>query len=397
MTEFKKIIDKELESMTFNELRNRRSIKMKKNFRIKKVTAVCAAAIAAVVVVGGTVYAVSGRFDEFFSALSRSEISDSTAESGLPSVGGNTADMAEYYDFPEAHFETDGNVSAELLGVYGDSSTLMLSMVITPENGVDISNMSMPFYFTLKNLDGSEKMLGQSGMSGIEKFIPADTDGSYFLTFYLTDPNMAGGRLLIETDGIYTESQIHAAFERIVEYQHQERAQFDSDEEWRSHKKTDWTDTYRIERNFLKDVAPEATGAVSAEIEIPLSTTEPLELNAYGISARLDSLSLYVSDVPDEYKSDRWAGTAHTIYLKDGSIISNESPNYSFPNTEIDLSKFSEYPYVRGTNVNDVNDGIICCFNRPISIDEIEKISVGVINYDADNNIQTTEYVIYGE
>ena len=158
--------------------------------------------------------------------------------------------------------------------------------------------------------------------------------------------------------------------------------------------KTDWTDTYRIERNFLKDVAPEATGAVSAEIEIPLSTTEPLELNAYGISARLDSLSLYVSDVPDEYKSDRWAGTAHTIYLKDGSIISNQSPNYSFPNTEIDLSKFSEYPYVRGTNVN---DGIICCFNRPISIDEIEKISVGVINYDADNNIQTTEYVIYGE
>ena len=47
MTDLKKIIDKELESMTFNELRNRRSIKMKKNFRIKKVTAVCAAAIAA--------------------------------------------------------------------------------------------------------------------------------------------------------------------------------------------------------------------------------------------------------------------------------------------------------------------------------------------------------------
>lgn len=47
MTELKEIIDKELESMTFNELRNRRSIKMKKNFRIKKVTAVCAAVIAA--------------------------------------------------------------------------------------------------------------------------------------------------------------------------------------------------------------------------------------------------------------------------------------------------------------------------------------------------------------
>lgn len=47
MTDLKKVIDKELESMTFNELRNRRSIKMKKNFKFKKAAAVCAAAIAA--------------------------------------------------------------------------------------------------------------------------------------------------------------------------------------------------------------------------------------------------------------------------------------------------------------------------------------------------------------
>lgn len=46
MTDLKKIIDEELESMTFNELRKRRSIKMKKNFKIKKITAVCAAVIA---------------------------------------------------------------------------------------------------------------------------------------------------------------------------------------------------------------------------------------------------------------------------------------------------------------------------------------------------------------
>lgn len=47
MTDLKNVIDKELESMTFNELRNRRSIKMKKTFKIKKITAVCAAVIAA--------------------------------------------------------------------------------------------------------------------------------------------------------------------------------------------------------------------------------------------------------------------------------------------------------------------------------------------------------------
>lgn len=47
MTDLKKIIDEELESMTFNEVRKRRSIKMKRNFSIKRVTAACAAVIAA--------------------------------------------------------------------------------------------------------------------------------------------------------------------------------------------------------------------------------------------------------------------------------------------------------------------------------------------------------------
>lgn len=50
MTDLRKIIDGELESMTFNELRKRRSLKMKKNFKVKKITAVCAAAVAAVAV-----------------------------------------------------------------------------------------------------------------------------------------------------------------------------------------------------------------------------------------------------------------------------------------------------------------------------------------------------------
>lgn len=398
MTELKNVIDKELESMTFNELRNRRSIKMKKNFKIRKITTVCAAAIAAVVVVGGTVYAVSGRFDEFFSALSRSEISDSTAENSLPSVGGNTADMSEYYDFPEANFETDGNVSAELLGVYGDNSTLMLSMVITPENDVDISNMRMPFYFTLKNPDGSEKLLGQSGIAGIEKFTPADIDGSYFLTFYLTDPNIAGGKLSIASDGIYTESQIQDARQKLLEYDERHRVQIESDEEWRAYKENGYENArYETERIILKSIAPEAAGAVSAEITVPESRTRSIECGAHGISARLDSLSLYVSKIPDELCGDGYAGTAHTIYLKDGSVISDEffmfddvvlnSDGYNFSG-----SRYSQYAYMRGAE-----NGFICCFDRPISADEIEKISVCVKSYDDEFNEHITEYVIYGE
>lgn len=56
MTDLKKIIDRELENMTFNEVKNRRSIKMRKNvnFSVKRVTAAAVAVIAA-----ATVLAVS--------------------------------------------------------------------------------------------------------------------------------------------------------------------------------------------------------------------------------------------------------------------------------------------------------------------------------------------------
>lgn len=391
MTDLKKIIDEELESMTFNELRKRRSLKMKRNFKIKRVTAVCAAAIAAVVIVGGTVCAVTGRFDEFFGALSRSEIYDTKAKNNLPSIGGNTADMSEYYSYPVVNFETDGSVSAELLGLYGDSSTLMLSIMITPQNGVDISNMDMPFYFKLKKSDGTEKFLFQSGMSDPQKFTSADVEGSYCLTFYLTEPDMAGGTLLIESDGIYTKEQTSAVWKKLYEYDEQRRAagggkEYYTDENVQK--------SYERERAYSKAVAPDVTGAVSAVIEIPPSRTESIELNAHGISAKLDSLSLYVSDVPAEYKSDRYAGTTHTIYLKDGSIITDNAHHIEDIEPEIDTSRVIQFPYLRGTNVK---DGTICCFDRPIASDEIEKILVSVTNYDTEYNKQITKYVIYGE
>ncbi|MBD5138481.1 MAG: hypothetical protein HDT24_04110, partial [Ruminococcus sp.] len=89
----------------------------KKSRRIVK-TVIAAAAVAACM--GITVGAVSGRFGQFFSTLSRSEISDSTFDNELPAVGDNSADMTEYYALPKAEFTTDGSVSAELLGIYND-------------------------------------------------------------------------------------------------------------------------------------------------------------------------------------------------------------------------------------------------------------------------------------
>lgn len=356
---------------------------------------------AAAACMGITVGAVSGRLGEFFNTLSKSEISDSVPGNGLPAIGENSVDMTEYYSLPEAAFTTDGTVSAELLGIYNDSSAVMLSIMITPENGEDISDMYMPFYFTIKSPDGSEKTLGQSGLAGLEHFTAADADGSYCLTFYLTDPDIAGSTLKIESDGLYTVSHTEAAFKKISEYQKQLREQFANDVDWFEYKKNNsWhygnaRDYYEGQRIALKEVNPDVSGSVSAEIKIPETSAEPMETNAYGVTMRLDSLSLYVSEIPDELAGDRHAGDAYTVYLKDGSIISDEffmfddvvltNSGYNFNGTQ-----YSQYAYMRGTET-----GSIRCFDRPIAADEVEKVVMYILNYDQDYNEQINEYLLY--
>lgn len=367
----------------------------------RKAGRVALAAAAIAVCMGITVGAASGKLGEFFNTLSRSEIADSVPGNGLPAIGENPADMTEYYSLPEAVFTTDGTVSAELLGLYSDSNTVMLSMMITPEDGSDISDMRMPFYFTLKSPDGSEKTLNQSGLGGLENFTAADIDGSYCLTFYLTDPDIAGSTLKIESDGLYTVSHTEAAFKMVTDYQKQQRAQFDNDVDWFEYKKNNsWhygnaRDYYEGQRIALKEVNPDVSGSVSAEIKIPETSAEPMETNAYGVTMRLDSLSLYVSEIPDELAGDRHAGDAYTVYLKDGSIISNEffmfddvvltNSGYNFTGT-----LYSQYAYMRGTET-----GSICCFDRPIAADEVEKVVIYILNYDSDYNEQVSEYLLY--
>lgn len=100
MNDLKKIIDKELESMTFNEVKNRRSIKMKKNFKIKKITAVCAAAVAAAMALAVSTSAMGmwslsdligrvfpDRNDEIQPYAFSSEISDGSTEQFKLSTG----------------------------------------------------------------------------------------------------------------------------------------------------------------------------------------------------------------------------------------------------------------------------------------------------------------------
>ncbi|MDE6594638.1 MAG: hypothetical protein K2K44_01355 [Oscillospiraceae bacterium] len=124
MTDLKKVIDKELESMTFNELRNRRSIKMKKNFKIKKITAVCAAAIAAAMALAVSTSAMGlWSMSDFIKRVfpdRNDEIQPYAFSSGLSEGSTNQ------FNFSAGNFLCDGN-------------TLITEFVVTKADGSEFT------------------------------------------------------------------------------------------------------------------------------------------------------------------------------------------------------------------------------------------------------------------
>lgn len=120
MTDLKNVIDKELESMTFNELRNRRSIKMKRNLKIKKITAVCAAVIAAAMALAVSTSAMGlWSMSDFIKRVfpdRNDEIQPYAFSSGLSE--GST----DRFNFSAGNFLCDGN-------------TLITEFIITKADG----------------------------------------------------------------------------------------------------------------------------------------------------------------------------------------------------------------------------------------------------------------------
>ena len=134
MTDLKKVIDKELESMTFNELRNRRSIKMKKNFRIKKITAVCAAAIAAAMVLAVSTSAMGlWSMSDFINRVfpdRNGEIEPYAFSSGVSEGSTNL------FNFSVSNFLCDGNtLIAEFFVTKADGSEFTQEdLIVSPLN-----------------------------------------------------------------------------------------------------------------------------------------------------------------------------------------------------------------------------------------------------------------------
>ncbi|MCM1024184.1 MAG: hypothetical protein NC395_09020 [Prevotella sp.] len=111
----KKIIDEELESMTFNELKNRRSIKMKKNvnFSVKRTAAAVAAVIAAAALLAVStsamgLWSISDFINDVFP--NRTGAGRETVESYMFEANAETTENSMQYDIAFDNVICDGNI-----------------------------------------------------------------------------------------------------------------------------------------------------------------------------------------------------------------------------------------------------------------------------------------------
>ncbi len=356
-----------------------------------------AAAIA--VTLGGTITAgaLSGRMDEFFSSVSKSEIKD--AQGTLPAVGTDSdeamIELESYYSCPEVNFTGSDSGTVELLGMYNDNNSLMLSLSFTSKDGTLAADAGFLPYFTLTTADGEVKKLSESG-SISQLLIPKDnSENTYTAVYYFTDPELAGGSLNVEIAGVYHEYTNAYVQERMHSFDESLRNEYAGDmttDEWKQYQHENDFDAIRYEKRRELYAEEEAVinGAWNGDIAIPEAETPPTVLEHDGYVVTVDSLSVHVQEPEgtNHYSAEDVQYVDTVVYLKDDTAF------YSNVNIVEADTAFENYPYVHGASSagTDISNGRVYCFSRPISMDEIEKISI----YTSDfSNGETYEYVIY--
>lgn len=359
-------------------------------------------AAAAAVLAGGTLTAgaVSGQMEKFFSAVSSAEIRDANPEESLPGVGREMSEavsqIESYYSCPDVTFSQTDAATLELLGLYNDHNTLMLSMQITIHDGTVLTeNMAMLPYFTLILEDGTEKKLSQSGYLS-EPFQKSDTEENvYYLTYYLVDSEIAGAVLRADFAGVYTQEAAQEVNERIHALQDGWRAQYFTEDMTTSEWKQLWQEmefdrlTEEAMAAGFAQQAPVLAGSWSAEIPISEPATEPLVIETDHNQYVLDDLSIYISDTSDS-SAEYHCGTA--FCLKDGTVLITDSAILQNVQTDENSTQHEVFAYSHDV-FSEEQDGSVYCYSKPVHPDEVVKIIE--YYYDKDQNGQINEYVTY--
>ncbi|MCM1330421.1 MAG: hypothetical protein NC253_13385 [Ruminococcus sp.] len=162
----KKIIDEELESMTFNELKNRRSIKMKKNvnFSVKRTVTAAAAVIAAAALLAVStsamgLWSISDFINRTFPGRTE-EVEPYAFSSGISEGSTNQ------FNFSAGNFLCDGNtLITEFIVTKADGSEFTTADFVSVSFGDEVIFPDMPDMKSLSS--GSRRTVSDDNLSWI--------------------------------------------------------------------------------------------------------------------------------------------------------------------------------------------------------------------------------------
>lgn len=370
-------------------------------------------AAAAAVIAGGTLTAgaVSGKMEEFFKSVSMAEIYNAAPEENLPAVNEDVPEaisqMERFYSCPDASFTQSDSGTVELLGLYNDSSTMMISFRLTVTDGTSLGNdLYMLPYFSLTLPDGTEKQLSQSGYLSEPLVRSSTEDNVYYMTYYLVDPEFSGAVLHAKFAGAYTIEQSQHVQEKLVALDDELREQYFTEDmsigEWKKFQHENGFSEIRekARREAFEAEKSAIAGNWQGDIAVPSAKSEPVVIETEHNTYVLDELSMFVSDDHDEdkysdvvdFSKERYSGSA--VYLSDGTMLVTDPVLRD--KTE-SCSNAKEFPFMWGASYagSVTCDGTINCFSRPVKPDEIEKITEFRSYYDENMEEHFSESVIY--
>lgn len=381
---------------------------------------VIAIAAAVTIIAGGTLTAgaVSGKMEEFFRSVSKAEISDARPSENLPAVKAELpdaiAEMEQFYSCPDTVFTQNESGSIELVGLYSDNSTMMISFRLTLNGENTLSNnVYMLSYFTLTLPDGTVKELTQSGYL-TEPFVKSETEENvYYMTYYLTDPEFSGATLHTEFIGAYTQEQAANVHEKLIalddELYNKYNAADMSTGEWKKFQhENDFDEIRRKTRREAFEAEESAiNGNWQADTQLPALESEPFVIETERNKYSVDKLSIMVSDDKDEdeysdkadFSKEEYIGSA--VYLSDGTVFITDS----ILKEKASLTgNIKACPFAWGASFagSDTCDGVIYSFTRPVDQSEIVKITEYRHYYTETDPIEhsmeehITENVIFG-
>lgn len=342
-----------------------------------------AAAAACAALSGVTAAATTGKLDLFRNILSQTK-PGSGPESPAALVDPAPEDTALHnLAETETVFTGEDSLRVSTVAMNYDSNSLILMLAIETQNGTVLPQdaLFVP-YFERVTADGVQQM-NSSGISAVEHLVTDTVTDTAYLTYYLTQPEIAGSTLRVTLKNAYSQAQLNTVRKDVYAAQEQWRNDYGWDAletaEWKALWQAEDLDGRALETEaaLLAESDSVLTGTWTADLAVPELDSVPMTVEKDGFRVTADTLSLYT-----EYDKETTASLAYLVKFKDGTVLCD----YTDTNGNAYLKECGEiddntavFAYGFGAESSSVR-----CYDAPHAAEDIAEISVYLFDYEPD-------------